>query len=96
MLLCAVAAAPTCPTTTDKRFISRIRAMVASISIPAHSLRGPWRSGNSNRRFFHGPGIDNWDFALHKGTQITEKAALEFRAEFFNVFNHAQFTSPYR
>ena len=47
--------------------------------------------GNANRRFFHGPGINNWDFSLHKGTPITERANLEFRAEFFNVFNHAQF-----
>ncbi|MBV8476113.1 MAG: TonB-dependent receptor [Acidobacteria bacterium] len=48
-------------------------------------------TGNSDRRFFHGPGINNWDFALHKTTQITEKQILEFRAEFFNIFNHAQF-----
>jgi hypothetical protein len=48
--------------------------------------------GNSNRRFFHGPGINNWDFSLHKGTALTEKTNLEFRAEFFNVFNHAQFS----
>jgi len=51
-------------------------------------------TGNANRRFFHGPGINNWDLALHKTTRITEKSALEFRAEYFNVFNHAQFTSP--
>lgn len=49
--------------------------------------------GNANRRFFHGPGINNWDFSLHKSTLITEKTNLEFRAEFFNVFNHAQFSS---
>ncbi|HZR31752.1 MAG TPA: TonB-dependent receptor [Terriglobales bacterium] len=49
-------------------------------------------AGNSRRRFFHGPGINNWDLALHKNTAITERTALEFRAEFFNVFNHAQFT----
>ncbi len=48
--------------------------------------------GNSNRRFFHGPGTNNWDFSLHKSTAITEKTNLEFRAEFFNVFNHAQFS----
>jgi len=48
--------------------------------------------GNSNRRFFHGPGTNNWDFSLHKSTPITEKTNLEFRAEFFNVFNHAQFS----
>jgi len=48
-------------------------------------------AGNSNRRFFHGPGFNNWDLALHKNTAIGERMALEFRAEFFNVFNHAQF-----
>ena len=47
--------------------------------------------GNSRRRFFHGPGINNWDFSLQKNTLLTEKTNLEFRAEFFNVFNHAQF-----
>jgi Carboxypeptidase regulatory-like domain len=51
-------------------------------------------AGNSNRRFFHGPGINNWDLAFSKNTNITEKTALQFRAEFFNVFNHAQFTNP--
>jgi len=50
--------------------------------------------GNAKRRFFHGPGINNWDLALHKDTRIGENSALEFRLEFFNVFNHAQFTNP--
>jgi hypothetical protein len=46
------------------------------------------------RRFFHGPGINNWDFAFHKNTRITERVLLEFRGELFNAFNHAQFTNP--
>jgi hypothetical protein len=50
-------------------------------------------TGNAKRRFFHGPGFNQWDLAFHKNTGITERIALEFRAEFFNVFNHAQFTS---
>jgi Carboxypeptidase regulatory-like domain len=50
--------------------------------------------GNSNRRFFHGPGFNNWDMAFRKNTMIGERMALEFRAEFFNVFNHAQFENP--
>jgi Carboxypeptidase regulatory-like domain len=49
--------------------------------------------GNSRRRFFHGPGINNWDTALLKDTNITERLNLQFRAEFFNLFNHAQFTN---
>ena len=50
--------------------------------------------GTANRRFFHGPGINNWDMALLKNTQLTERLNLQFRAELFNVFNHAQFVTP--
>ena len=49
--------------------------------------------GNSRRRFFHGPGINNWDMALLKDTHITERLDLQFRAEYFNIFNHAQFSN---
>jgi hypothetical protein len=50
--------------------------------------------GNSARTLCCGPGISNFDFALLKDTAITEKTRLEFRAEFFNIFNHAQFANP--
>ena len=50
--------------------------------------------GNASRQFFHGPGINNFDVGLMKRTAITESTALEIRAEFFNVFNHAQFNNP--
>jgi hypothetical protein len=40
---------------------------------------------------FHGPGLNNWDFSLQKNTQIKERMSLPIRAEFFNIFNHAQF-----
>ena len=52
------------------------------------------QEGNANRRFFHGPGINNWDFAVTKNTQLTERLNLQFRAELFNIFNHAQFITP--
>jgi hypothetical protein len=47
--------------------------------------------GNSSRRFFYGPGINNYAMALRKTTRVTESVALEFRFETFNTFNHAQF-----
>lgn len=50
--------------------------------------------GTANRRFLHGPGIDNLDLALLKDTAFGEQCKLEFRAEFFNGFNHAQFLNP--
>jgi hypothetical protein len=52
------------------------------------------QSGTASRRFFHGPGINNWDFALLKNTQLNERMNLQFRAELFNIFNHAQFLTP--
>ncbi len=52
---------------------------------------GLGQQGTSNRRFFHGPGVNNWNLALLKDVRLTESKSLEFRAEFFNVFNHAQF-----
>jgi len=41
-----------------------------------------------------GPGTFNVDFAAHKTFNLGERYKLEYRAEFFNFFNHAQFTNP--
>jgi len=53
--------------------------------------QSPGMLGNSGRNFFHGPGINNFDFALFKDTRVTESKMLELRFEFFNLFNHTQF-----
>lgn len=47
--------------------------------------------GNAPRRFFHGPGQNNFDMALQKTLTLSESKSLQFRLEAFNVFNHAQF-----
>ena len=51
--------------------------------------------GSASRRFFHGPGINNWDAVIAKDTRLTEGTTLEIRGEFFNTFNHAQFILNY-
>ncbi|MDQ6678358.1 MAG: TonB-dependent receptor, partial [Acidobacteriota bacterium] len=61
----------------------------AAFAVPA-----PYTYGNSARNFLFGPGIINWDQSLYKNTRIGERANLEFRAEFFNVMNHANFDIP--
>jgi len=61
---------------------------------PGCSNRIVGQIGTANRRFFHGPGINNWDLGLLKDLKLTESKSLEFRAEFFSVFNHAQFGNP--
>ena len=50
------------------------------------------RIGNSPRSVCCGPGINNLDLSVMKTTSIGERYRLQFRAEFFNVANHAQFT----
>ena len=50
--------------------------------------------GTSNRRFFHGPGFNNTDLGISWRIPVTESKAFEFRGEFFNIFNHAQFINP--
>ena len=52
--------------------------------------------GNESRtdNTIRAPGINNWDFALVKSTSITERVNLEFRTEFFNIFNRVQFGPP--
>ncbi|MGI8960882.1 MAG: carboxypeptidase regulatory-like domain-containing protein [Bryobacteraceae bacterium] len=51
------------------------------------------RFGTSPRTVCCGPGINNLDISFLKETPITERFRTQFRAEFFNVANHAQFTS---
>jgi hypothetical protein len=56
---------------------------------------GPLGSfGNSSRRFFHGPGIVNTDFSVAKAIPITESMSILIRGEFFNIFNHTNFSNP--
>jgi hypothetical protein len=50
--------------------------------------------GNSPRRFFYGPGIENFDMQVSKTVPIGETRSLDIRLEAFNVFNHAQFYGP--
>lgn len=52
--------------------------------------------GTLPRNFFRGPSRTNFDFAVTKTTSILgeNRLGLEFRAEFFNIFNIAQFNNP--
>jgi len=50
--------------------------------------------GTARRRFFYGPGMNNFDLALLKNLRLTEGKSLQFRIEAFNAFNHAQFFGP--
>jgi Carboxypeptidase regulatory-like domain/TonB dependent receptor len=62
--------------------------------ITAFSMNALGEPGTAKRRFFYGPGADNFDMAIAKDLSLTESKSLLFRAEAFNVFNHTQFNGP--
>jgi hypothetical protein len=53
---------------------------------------GPLQWGTSARNSVVAPGRNNWNMALFKAFQFTERARFEFRLETFNTFNHTQFS----
>ena len=50
-------------------------------------------NGNFGRNSLRGPGLNNFDVGLYKNTTITERTSLQLRIEFYNVFNHTQFSA---
>lgn len=50
--------------------------------------------GNLRRDSLIGPGVATWDFSVLKDTAIRERLRLQFRAEIFNILNHANFNTP--
>ncbi len=50
--------------------------------------------GNSGRNVIIGPGIWNVDTALSRTLRITDSTRMQFRTDFYNVFNHPNFVAP--
>jgi hypothetical protein len=60
----------------------------------AFSMNALGTAGTAKRRFFYGPGAENFDTAVAKKLSLTDSKSLLFRVEAFNVFNHTQFSGP--
>jgi len=54
----------------------------------------PTTIGTVGRNALRGPGFFQWDFSLMKNFPITERAHIQFRSDFFNLFNHPNFANP--
>lgn len=61
---------------------------------PALGIPAATGFGNSGVGVVLGPGQFNWDISLLKNNKITERVNLQFRADFYNAFNHPQFADP--
>ncbi|MDZ4799802.1 MAG: carboxypeptidase regulatory-like domain-containing protein [Bryobacteraceae bacterium] len=66
------------------------------VSCSSSALQERCHYGNSGTGILEGPGFKNVDASLFKNFKITERAKLQFRSEFFNVFNTPQFNVPNR
>ena len=51
--------------------------------------------GNMGRNTFRDTGFKNFDFSIAKSWHLGERVRAQFRAEFFNIFNHPNFANPY-
>ena len=54
----------------------------------------PYRFSNAAKGSLRGPGNFDWDMGVHKDYTVHEPLKLHFRAEFFNAFNHPNFSDP--
>ncbi len=62
--------------------------------INAFPLPADGTFGNSGKNVLDGPGLNVADLSIRKQFELTERYRLEFRAEFFNSFNHPNFAQP--
>ncbi|MGB8438400.1 MAG: TonB-dependent receptor [Candidatus Acidiferrales bacterium] len=58
-------------------------------------LPGTRHFGDEGRDSLRGPSFKQWDFAIYKNTQLTERLGMQLRAEFFNILNHPNFSNPF-
>ena len=58
-------------------------------------ISGTQHDGTEGRDSLFGPGFKQWDLALYKDTAINEQLKVQFRADFFNIVNHPNFTNPF-
>ena len=65
-------------------------------AIPRVGTTTAFRFGTLVRNLVIGPGFSNTDFSVIKRTRITERLNLQFRAEFFDIFNNTNFGQPGR
>ena len=73
----------------DQRTLARWFNTEAALA-PEKMVQG--RFGDSGRNILIGPAFSQWDVSLLKNIRLREKTSLQFRAESFNLWNHASFT----
>jgi hypothetical protein len=84
--LCVAHAAPDSP-------LASLGCYQEGNSVMTPPAFGTW--GTMHRNMFRGPALKIWDLSLVKNWKFGERVTTQFRGEFFNVLNHANFANPY-
>jgi hypothetical protein len=89
-------AAYTTGSTTDRlaHYLNPACFTIAPTNLPNTAGAGATGWGTAPRNAWRGPSQQNWDVSLIKGFKIGERNNFQFRADFFNLFNHPIFSNP--
>jgi hypothetical protein len=68
--------------------------LVSCVSISSFALPELYTYGDAPRNFLDGPGFVNFDMSFFKNFSFSERVRLQFRTDFFNIFNHPNFGNP--
>ncbi len=87
---------PACHKSAGGSILHSVMAGTSVVNAACFAAPDPFSLGNESRvdPTLRAQGINNWDFSASKTTRLTEQARLDFRVEFFNLFNRVQFGPP--
>lgn len=85
---------PYAGTSTNPKEYAGSRSPGAFLNVNAFALPALGTFGTCRPRAFHGPGLNESDLSLFKSFALGGARSFEFRAEFFNAFNHPSFQNP--
>jgi hypothetical protein len=87
---------PGCNKSAGGSLLDNVTAGLSVINAACFATPGEFSLGNESRvdSVLRTQGINNWDFSASKSIPLTEQVRLDFRAEFFNLFNRVQLATP--
>ncbi len=86
---------PYAGTSTPDNFLNLTAFSVpCTLDADGSCIPGTQHQGSLGRNSLIGPEYKNFDFSIYKNTRLAENVELQLRFEFFNLFNHPNFSSP--
>jgi outer membrane receptor protein involved in Fe transport len=86
---------PYAGTSTPNDFINLTAFEVPCTFSAGACVAGTQHTGTEARNFLFGPPFKQWDFAVYKDTDLSERVKMQVRADFFNILNHPNFSNPF-